>query len=440
MKRFSVVAVVFSVLCLGTIDSCFAEDSACPPGARFCPVPGLSGGGETGGTYGMESEMAYGAQSFDSQSFFEGQLNEGEQLIMVAPSGQPDFTGQTAALYGDAYGSDTYSDSGGSYPASGGTYSAQPVYADSGAQSSGFDEYSVAGSTMPTMTEYQMTGQESDGFASAYSDDFSRDFSQTGFDGEMQAPSPMPGYIPPPPSGRSGTVASSRSMEGIGAMGSMPAAPSHTLYEESEGFASVGQSPSQSAGRNYRPKKGSGGEAVILTSNVPSMEMPKTAPRGYVREEMTSSDDFEMTPPSRAATASQNKKRSRNIPSREDVAQVRSGKRNPDMLSEVANETSRKSSRLNGSEYGDGFDAPSSSAYHRVDSPGEDRVPWWKGGAWRNRRAKRVEKEAIKSEARARKEREKREKERALERAERDRAERRDKDKASMSKKDPKRR
>lgn len=404
MKRFSAAIVVFSMVSFGIIGFASAEDSVCPPGAKFCPAPGVSGGDDSGGTYGSGTETAFG----DSQGYFESQLHEGERLIMVAPGGQVDgFVDPSFA--------------------SGEIFTAEPSYADSGSYSSGYDSYEMAEST-PSMTGYDTSSSfNPDGFSSTYTEDFS----QAGFSAEPQ--SSMPGYIPPPPGG-----GSSYSSDSVNSGGFMAAAPSLTLYEES------GQTQ-QSTGRNYRQKKSGESPADLVASApavAPTMQMTTTAPRGYLREEISPSEDFELeTPPTRTAMSSgSRRKKPETIPSREEVARVRDGRGGPDMLSEVANETSRKSSRASGSDYGDEYGKHSSAASYRGgrEPVADDMVPWWKGGAWRNRKARKLEKEAAKAESKARKERDKMEREKAKKKAEMGRDERLEKDRV-RSKKDGKR-
>ncbi|MDR1744535.1 MAG: hypothetical protein LBS30_02145, partial [Planctomycetota bacterium] len=88
MKRLAASIVVCSAFLIGFGESrAFGEDAACPPGAKFCPTPGSGqasapaaapfGFGDAGPSFGADAQFARHAS----------QLRDGEQLIMVAPSG-----------------------------------------------------------------------------------------------------------------------------------------------------------------------------------------------------------------------------------------------------------------------------------------------------------------------------------------------------------------
>ncbi len=72
-------------------------------------------------------------------------------------------------------------------------------------------------------------------------------------------------------------------------------------------------------------------------------------------------------------------------PEKTKVAEKPEKKKRADMLSEVANETSRKSDKkATNKKSAKGKSAKGKKKKTRADRE-DDRVPWWKGGMWRNR-------------------------------------------------------
>ncbi|MCD8350028.1 MAG: hypothetical protein LUC93_05380 [Planctomycetaceae bacterium] len=86
MKRFATLALCFAVMALSQregIAYAANADPYCPPGSLFCPTPSDTTA-VADGSFGLGT---YGSPSGNTGSYFESQLNEGEQLLMVAPGG-----------------------------------------------------------------------------------------------------------------------------------------------------------------------------------------------------------------------------------------------------------------------------------------------------------------------------------------------------------------
>ncbi len=87
VKRLATLALCVAVMAVGQREgialAANAADAYCPPGSLFCPTPaGTPAVADTG--FGLGS---YGAPAAGGDSYFQSQLNEGEQLLMVAPGG-----------------------------------------------------------------------------------------------------------------------------------------------------------------------------------------------------------------------------------------------------------------------------------------------------------------------------------------------------------------
>lgn len=347
MKRFSAAVVLFSLFCAGSHQLVnAAEDYYCPPGAKFCPAPGLPGNNysqsqnqDFGYEYDAPMSMASAPRSgMGVTEHFESQLNEGETLIMVAPNEQNGmYITPNPDAYNDSYSSTSSGFSNSFSPDSyaSAPYSSEPYSLDSYST----DTYSAA--PMQPVDNYNSYNS---------------------------------GFVPPPPGGGFSPVQDM-------AYNSQP--------------TQAPMVPEQS-GRNFRPKRGEG---------QPVQERRNVEPSRYDEQ----------------ADARQNMRRSRGadtIPSREDVAQARGKRKRSDaiVMSEVANQSSRRGGAFD--DYDDDFGYkggdPMMAAprMQRDSAPPEDRVPWWKGGLWRNRRVDSAEREAAKLEAQARKEQRKAERKR----------------------------
>lgn len=311
---FAVVAAFG--LCQG---GAFAQDTEyfCPPGAKFCPAPGASAPvADTGFGYG---EYPSRSAAVDN-SYFQSQLNEGEQLLMVAPGG--DFAnvpapGQPSWGSGTPYQEMNSHGTGYSVANTGGYGSA---YSVPGSYNTGVNGYAVGYAPAPMNANSVNSGSD-------------------GFSGFMPPPpGTQPSYAPP-----AQPQMSPYNGNGYGGYAAAPAPMSTPMGYGSEpgpllASSFGGQQPAPYSPQGY-------GEY----GSRPVQEVRHAAPQGYGREQEIYAQRPQLRDSGRPA----------------ESITPDAKKRRADRLSEVANETSRRSDKVD------------------FKPRSENRPPWWKGGFWR---------------------------------------------------------
>lgn len=330
-----------------------AAEDYCPPGAKFCPAPG------SGTAYADESSFGYGsypdmaAGSDGTNSYFESQLNEGERLIMVAPSGYDMGSSEIASP---------------ASPAPVGSYA------------------------MPSSS-----------FASpSYSDYPASDYSSSGSSSSLGGMSFMP---PPPGSGSSSSSAMTARSEPVSAppapvARSLSAAPApvpaaapaaRTLFQDShdgdaDDFTTLNPMPAMASVSEGTSRKrpaarqaAQSNRSAIASRSSTTTHSPSKAKVYTVIDDGGDDDedygdlpsalsgrDFQSDRDTYSDRGSFREEKEKLHPYQNKPAKQKV--RRADMLSEVANETSRRPDK--------GVD---------MKPRPENRVPWWKGGVWRNR-------------------------------------------------------
>lgn len=334
MKRIARLATIAAAVAFGLSQGgAFAQDAGyCPPGAKFCPTPDSAAAP-------MAADSGFGMGSYAMQSapagdaYFQSQLNEGEQLIMVAPGG--DFANIPAP------GQVPYAP-----PQS---YAPQPAYAPP------TNLYSAPVAYAPPAT--------------------------------YAAPAPMPvnnayagGYAPTP-----APVAASYSLyadpsDGLrGFVPSMPGSqPAYSSYEAPAPAMSYAPTPApvpvQAMGYSPVGAPMGAGPAPLTADSFQTPYPQALAPRPIPIQVQRLRPEAMQT----AAAPMPERHAYQNDPADPK-------RRRAEMLSEVANETSRRPDKLD------------------LKPRNENRKPWWKGGFWNRKSDGSAEKKSkadIKAERR----------------------------------------
>lgn len=299
----------------------------CPPGAKFCPTPGSSAPvGDSGFGYGE-----YPSQSAVVDTpYFQSQLNEGEQLIMVAPGG--DFA---------------------NIPAPG-----QPAW-DSGSPYQETNPYGGGYSGVNTggyASAYPGPGYETaaNGYATGYA------AAPININGARNASDGLRGFMPSPPGAQSAYVP--------------PAAPSYAAPAQPQmsPYNSNGYGEYAAAPAPMQTPMGYGSEPGPLLASSFGGQQPAYSPQGY--GEYAVRPVQEVRQPARQGYGREQENYAQRPQLRDSVRPAESitpdaKKRRADKLSEVANETSRRSDKVD------------------LKPRSENRPPWWKGGFWRKSKA-----------------------------------------------------
>ncbi len=292
MKRLFASLVVCSALCIGSgAGRAFGEDYVCPPGAKFCPAPGSGqASAQMTAPFGLD-----GAGTFNPDARFAqhaSQLREGEQLIMVAPSGG----GMAMA------------------PASGPSAYAPAAPRRAAPVSGGMD------------------------------------------------------FMPPPPGSRRPAASVSGPAGGETLYAAAPA-PRQAPRQAPPAARRPAAAPASAAAPARRPAR----EQARISGPAARVE-PVSSP-------FTPSPDSFARNKSASARGDGGDRADSRRSEKTKVAEKPSKKKRADMLSEVANETSRKSDKKAMKEKG----AKGKKEKKVKADEDDDRVPWWKGGMWRNR-------------------------------------------------------
>ncbi len=350
MKRIATVVIAVTSLTVGSIAAA-AGDYSCPPGAKFCPPPG---GSEMSQSYD-DAFGAYQAQDFQSadftaaanQSHHENQLNDGETLIMVAPGG-----GSPGMLTAGSVFKGPPSD----YDSAGANYDYASAMNQSPMGQAGPAGGMIDYASDPTynfMPPNSHSGPVSAmrAPAGAYNDNIQDNQDSGG--GFMPPP---PGFVPPPPGERSRSAAASdrAGSSGLAAgKAQAPATPARSLASAIE--TRPQESPAPTMSNQQPPYHEAYGETARKQPAVSSI--PAAAP---------ARSSASQAKPSRPAAASED------VPS---AGAPKKTKKADLLFSEVANNTSKKNRKDNGETV---------AGKRGASEPA--RIPWWKGGMFRNKK------------------------------------------------------
>lgn len=347
MRRFAASIVACSAFVIGfSAGNAFGEDYYCPPDAKFCPAPGLSqASAATDASFGLGEADTYGTSQL---AVHTSQLHEGEKLIMVAPStgvgmamlpmddgASPMFASAAVPQAMDGYQSTAYAPaSTGGYQTS--TYAPAPMYA-SGPVSGGAD--------MDFIPPPPGTPRPS---PNTYGGDVGRAAQPV-----QQNYQAAPVYAAPPPFS--------------------PGEPSYQAPRASR----EAQAPrvASAASRPARePVKVSGPAARVAPTDSPLAPSPSSFSRSHAS---SGRDAYDSDAPAARR------------PAESRLAEKPAKKKRADMLSEVANETSRKGDKKTEKSASKSDSKTKKDKKEKRDkkekASSDDKVPWWKGGMWRNR-------------------------------------------------------
>ncbi len=341
MNRIATVIIAVSGLTLGSLAAA-ASDYSCPPGAKFCPPPPSAGTASPGGyndDFGSYQPASF-ASSSSNQGYHESQLNEGETLIMVAPGGGTPgmltagsvFKGPPADYAAPAMGND-----GGSVAAGGMIdYGSDPSYNFMPANS---HSGPVSAMAAPAAA---FGGNENNGGAG---------------NGFMPPP---PGFVPPPPgsgSSRAGGSVASSSNAKYGddyANDAPPAAVRSPAAAGESRSAALANAPTKSQQQPpYHEAYGEPSRKQPAVSSVPAPGPTRSSSQAQAKPSRPAAkgDDLPMAGPAKKKKADQ-------------------------LFSEVANETSKKNRNSGSGNITSG----------KKSSSETKRIPWWKGGMFRNKK------------------------------------------------------
>ena len=318
MRRFAAAIIAFSALTAGFGSQAVAEEYYCPPDAKYCPAPGTASAGAQTGDFGADFGLPQSGGPSDSQfAAFQSQLNEGEQLIMVAPS------------------------TGGGYAS---IAAVPPQRSMAPVRATGYNNNSGMAMNAPAPTPAPVSG---------------------GLD-----------FIPPPP----GSARSAAPQAPYSAPAQQPtyaAAPVRQAPPPAPVAPAVAAAPREQS--RQAPKADRRNEA---------RPEPKSFAKGRDYEKKNDLDEINNFEPARKKEVAKAQPR---------AAQPAKKQRRADMLAEVANETSRR----------EGGKSETASKRDRDDTQVAERVPWWKGGMWRNRKKDKDNTEVAKAKTKAEKKAEK---------------------------------
>lgn len=340
MRRFAASIVACSALVIGLgAGTALGEDYYCPPDAKFCPAPGLAqSSAAPDAVFGLDDSGAFGSNS--QFAVHASQLQEGEKLIMVAPStgagmamlpmdtpSSPMLASASAPQAMGGYNASAYASS----------YAPSPVYT-SGPGSGGSDMDFIPpppGSPRPSPSSY-------------------------GGNAVTQAPAPRQTQAAPV------------------YQAAAPSAAHESAYQSSripreEYEPRVAAAPAPAARQSRESVKLTDPAARVAPTDSPLAPSPDSFSQG---RRPSARDTFDDEPASRRSAESR-------------VTEKPAKKKRADMLSEVANETSRKGDKKKEQTASKSDTKDKKDKKEKRDkkekASSDDRVPWWKGGMWRNR-------------------------------------------------------